>query len=56
MISHPPKHRTRSPMNSESSEVTPIRKHIPSKQQRQASSDKVNAQITELEKKLVRLI
>ena len=43
-------------MNSESFEVTPIRKHIPSKQQRQASSDKVNAQITELEKKLVRLI
>ena len=56
MISNPPKHRTRSTMNSKSSVVTPIRKHIFSKQQRQASLDKVNAQITELEKKLMRLI
>ena len=31
MISNPPRPRTRSPMNRESSEVTPIRKHTPSK-------------------------
>ena len=31
MISNPPRPRTRSPMNRESSVVTPIRKHTPSK-------------------------
>ena len=31
MISNPPRPRSRSPMNRESSVVTPIRKHTPSK-------------------------
>ena len=57
MISNPPRPRTRSPINRESSVVTPIRKHTPSKKQYQKRLDKANAKISELEEKLlVRLI
>ena len=38
-------------MNRESWEVTPIRKHTPSKKQYQKRLDKANAKITGLEKK-----
>ena len=51
MISNPPKPSTRSPMNRDSSVVTPIRKHAPSKKQYQKRLDKANAKITEYEKK-----
>ena len=57
MISNPPRPRTRSPINRESSVVTPIRKHTPSKKQYQKRLDKANVKISELEEKLlVRLI
>ena len=39
-------------MNRDSSVVTPIRKHIPSKKQYQERLNKANAKITELEQKL----
>ena len=52
VISKPPRPRTRSPMNRESSVVTPIRKHTLSKKQDQKRLDKANAKISELEKKL----
>ena len=57
MISNSPRPRTRSPINRESSVVTPIRKHTPSKKRYQKRLDKANAKISELEEKLlVRLI
>ena len=52
VISNLPRPRTRSPMNRESSVVTPIRKHNPSKKQYQNRLDKANAKISELEKEL----
>ena len=52
VISNLPRPRTRSPMNRESSVVTPIRKHNPSKKQYQNRLDEANAKISELEKEL----
>ena len=52
VISNPPRPRTRSPMNKESSVVTPIRKHTPSRKQYQKRLEKANAKISESEKKL----
>ena len=54
MISNPPKPRTCSPMNRESSVVTPVRKNTPSKKQYQERLYKINAKITE--KNFVKLI
>ena len=52
VISNPPRPRTRSPMNKESSVVTPIRKHTPSRKQYQKRLEKANAKNSESEKKL----
>ena len=52
VISNLPRPRTRSPMNRESSVVTPVRKHNPSKKQYQKRLNKANAKISELEKEL----
>ena len=47
VISNPPRPRARSPMNRESPDVTPIRKHTSSKKQYQKRLNKANADIFE---------
>ena len=52
VISNSPRPITRSPMNRESSVVTPIRKYTPSKKQYHKRLDKAKAKASELEKEV----